>query len=107
MSINISSKGNYIYVKGYTFPITQILKDNNFCFNPDKKNWYRWGFDPDTYYKLASIINSKPQSKREPPPDENRCIAICSTGFRCKLHKRKEEYCKIHDLKYNHDMKFL
>jgi len=107
MSIKISSEGNYIYVKGYTYPIIQILKDNKFCFDSDKKIWYKWGFEPDMYYKLISIINSKPKSKRPVPPDSKRCVAICNSGFRCKLYKRKEEYCKIHDLKYNHGMKFL
>tara|TARA_B100000780_G_C21126269_1_gene457096 strand:+ start:2347 stop:2670 length:324 start_codon:yes stop_codon:yes gene_type:complete len=107
MSIKISSKGNYIYVKGSTYHITHLLKENQFGFDPVKKQWYRFGFDPNIYYKLASIINSKPNSIRPIIPDEYRCIALCNNGFRCKLHKRKEEYCKVHDLKYNHDMAFL
>ena len=105
--MNISSNGNYIYVKGYTFPIIDTLKEYKFSFNYDKKIWYRFGYDPDTYYKLASIINNKPNTNRSIPPDHQRCTALCNNGFRCKLKRTKGHTCKIHHLKDKHNLTFL
>ena len=111
MPIKLTSTGNNIHISGYTFPIINIIKEYGFSYEPKKKRWTKNYFDPDVYHELEGILidfkYGKRRMKRPKVPDQLRCKGICKNGKRCSLKKRKDGYCKIHQLKIKDRVDFI
>ena len=105
--MRIYSKGNYMYVSGYSYPLQDKLKSHNFIFKEDNEIWTRWGYDPSIFYELVSLIRRKPKLARPIPSSLIRCEATNNKGGRCKHKRKKGKYCTIHHLKFNKNMHFL